>query len=1216
MHPRNGNPFSQRQEEQNEDRWRRRETIGERVRRRAEEKAQREEEDERLRLEEEERLRLEEEERIRELRRVRNEQYRRNHPNLDEELGLELQRRREAGEVQKMDRETRHQMMIERRRRQNEQDRQQRRVVTNPPNEETEETEEVQPAPTVENQPLPEVENQTLPEVELNQESSESLVAPGRIESFEDANAWFRINCPELILERVNYNRDAGFLLRGFRTAARNYTTTQMLRTLRAFGENMDDGRMEIIITMYNDDRDGEPDYGRDTRTLTYTLRGLMADDVMDDLDEDMVRLDAFWSLYQDNVYNNGGRFTLPPLAKIQSIVIVAGQIAHERNTTDAGLFLFYLKPEFSIFKEVVKRYQLYTQEEFTINENCFIHACRLSGLFTNEEVEGMKIKIMNQFVSKKTLNLLSSLYGFKIIITKNKSSNKKCHEEIGRGERVLNLFLWKSSDSNHYFLNEDTKITSFCVRNYNEIKNSIQIDDLNSVRYLVRKTSQGFQRNNNSATMSSFKLLEELLKIDALIPVKGYHLISKFLSLGINKEITVPNLTEFESREIKPKEKKPKVYTLFFADFECFTKGIHTPFCCCCVGNEKTSPIKTFYGLDCVNQLLNYLKNFKNPCCYFHNLGYDGRMLAKHGAIKIIKKGNKIYSLTLIYGEKKILFKDSLALIPTSISKFNEFFSLNKNFEKEIFPYNYYNEDTYLIGDVENCWQNEAPEWENEKIIKFKENIEKLGLTLNGGKFKTKEYCIYYCKRDVEILKEGFNVFRTMTKTNLNIDIIDYLSLSSLAYGYFSQEAFSDRNIYEYTGMTREYIRSSVMGGRNMTGENLKWKVEEDIVDFDACSLYPSAMARLYLPEGKPIKMTVDVHELLPHLMEEQQIFPTAEKYISAFVVRIEILKINKPRKMPIVMVKTKQINSYKNLPCCMTVDNIYLEDLIKYQEIEFRFIDGIYWEGNKNIDLSETIKKVYNIRKEMKARKDVNEIIYKLIMNSAYGKTIQKCPTEEVKFVRKLDRFKPYWSRNYYKIKKCELIGEEFWMVEEDIGLDNYYAPVMVGCLILSMSKRIMNELIYLCEDNEISVFYQDTDSIHILKKDLPDLEELYNSFYNRELIGGNVGQFHSDFPTVNGKESWARRSIFLGKKAYLDILTNEDKEEQCHIRLKGIPEAVIRGKAEESYGGDIEALYEDLFDGKTVEFDLNRYGPHFKINPNMTIESFKEFKRNIKF
>lgn len=41
------------------------------------------------------------------------------------------------------------------------------------------------------------------------------------------------------------------------------------------------------------------------------------------------------------------------------------------------------------------------------------------------------------------------------------------------------------------------------------------------------------------------------------------------------------------------------------------------------------------------------------------------------------------------------------------------------------------------------------------------------------------------------------------------------------------------------------------------MTAMNAKWKVEDKISDFDAVSLYPSAMNRLYYPSGEAKVLT-----------------------------------------------------------------------------------------------------------------------------------------------------------------------------------------------------------------------------------------------------------------------------------------------------------------------------------------------------------------------
>jgi hypothetical protein len=47
--------------------------------------------------------------------------------------------------------------------------------------------------------------------------------------------------------------------------------------------------------------------------------------------------------------------------------------------------------------------------------------------------------------------------------------------------------------------------------------------------------------------------------------------------------------------------------------------------------------------------------------------------------------------------------------------------------------------------------------------------------------------------------------------------------------------------------------MAKAIHGGRVMCAWNQKYDIEENISDFDAVSLYPSAMARLYCVEGMP---------------------------------------------------------------------------------------------------------------------------------------------------------------------------------------------------------------------------------------------------------------------------------------------------------------------------------------------------------------------------
>lgn len=81
-------------------------------------------------------------------------------------------------------------------------------------------------------------------------------------------------------------------------------------------------------------------------------------------------------------------------------------------------------------------------------------------------------------------------------------------------------------------------------------------------------------------------------------------------------------------------------------------------------------------------------------------------------------------------------------------------------------------------------------------------------------------------------------------------------------------------------------------------------------------------------------------------------------------------------------------------------------------------------------------------------------------------------------------------------------------------------------------------------LAEDMKMKIFYQDTDSMHLINRDIPNLAKEFLLKYQRELIGKSLGQFHSDFESdLLGKEKQIYSTMFiaLGKKCYIDQLEN---------------------------------------------------------------------------
>ena len=160
-------------------------------------------------------------------------------------------------------------------------------------------------------------------------------------------------------------------------------------------------------------------------------------------------------------------------------------------------------------------------------------------------------------------------------------------------------------------------------------------------------------------------------------------------------------------------------------------------------------------------------------------------------------------------------------------------------------------------------------------------------------------------------------------------------------------------------------------------------------------------------------------------------------------------------------------------------------------------------------------------------------------------------------------------------------------------------------------------MNRVMSTAEQNGIDIYYTDTDSVHVREIDVPRIAEVFKKKYGKELIGKKMTQFHCDFDSFNGAVGsvHSRKLIALGKKSYLDILVDEKGNEGYHIRLKGIPKQVILNKAKRM-GITIEQLYEKLYDGEEITFNLLDGANCFRKSSSYQQVNLPVFERRIKF
>jgi len=630
---------------------------------------------------------------------------------------------------------------------------------------------------------------------------------------------------------------------------------------------------------------------------------------------------------------------------------------------------------------------------------------------------------------------------------------------------------------------------------------------------------------------------------------------------------------------------------------------------------NKAIEDVKTTENLKTITQARLRFKKYVKTI----NTAYGKMVEYQNGNIPMSEKDYYV-----------IKIRDSLKILKGSLKSLPETLSIKGLSKKEAINYNYYtveNMNKYNRISVED-YQTGMNKGDVEKF----QSILKASLSRNNpydyrshpedsdtlrGWFNPALYYSEYLIYDVKVLDKCLKRYRemiydmtinqqlqklvaeageTLSGDNEGIDVCSILTTASLAHTMVGISGCYE-GLVGVKRTLREYIQQSVKGGRvYVNPQYASDPVVDDIQDFDGVSQYPSAMVRMCrdygLPQGKVYEAPADW---------KYEDYQSSE--VSWYVCTIKITKIGKRIQIPCISVKNKNICEYVNdlpegKPIITGVNKIDLEDYIKYQHIDFEILSGVFWKASNGVNrkLGLLMERFHEWRKTAKAENnDSLSSIIKDVMNTTFGKTIaKKCNTQTV-FKRKKDTDEFYLSK-FGLIESAEPILDVNSSVSQTKfkvkNIDDSLTLNFVGSMCLSMAKRMSNEVFNIADDLNIPIFYTDTDSCHLLGRDIPRLEAEYKSRFGKDLVDDNkLGCFHSDFkltyklfdkdgkPALNeyGNQKVKKckdvRSLFfcsMGSKVYLDILEGIDgdgkKRFGIHFKCKGITQDGIDYKIKE--------------------------------------------------
>ena len=795
-----------------------------------------------------------------------------------------------------------------------------------------------------------------------------------------------------------------------------------------------------------------------------------------------------------------------------------------------------------------------------------------------------------------------------------------------GIGGDVIKIALFQ----NHYFLFEETKYSPLTIKQYETMKDIEGFSEITAIKKI--KNAQYYIRGGQK--INSLNMVVELYKQNYFKKLD----MTVFDQCNSHKEIKnhiyLENISE-EQDQITPSEKDPSnLPDLYFADTETYVcEGSHKLQLIGVVSEENDDvlimdiedpkyktreyigdkplcgfPKPLIPGEQLVEHFLNVVtkRGDNDAIVWFHNLKYDYNILERYFkglSSKVTTKG-QLYSVVIIHQKRRVELRDSYKLIPEPLSNFSKIMDLDPKYSKsEAVAYNYYTPENH----GRRCGVKEYMSFlsRSERAIFMTKifNKEITTYSVFTKTFDPMEYYKEYLILDCIVLKKGLLKFDKLIQSEItgDIGIRNCLTISGLSNKYMSNSG-AYKDIYSIKGNLRKYLGEAVYGGRVCVNhKHIKKVINKRMGDLDGVGLYSSSIVRVCeeigLPKGKGKRIPDCEITGLSDLSTSQ-----FYKKMTYACLTVRITEVNKPRDMPMIAYKNKDKGSTEYLnsppPETIVIDNITLEDYIEFHHIKYEVLDGVYWDEGGDGLMGDLIQNLVDTRAKYKKSNPALSNILKLMCNSAYGKTMLKASKTQTliksnsrwekrnnKWIEKQQTsMESFVYNNFSTITSCRRINDSCYEIEK-LTSDQSYNMAHIGCMILSMSKRIMNEVFEIANMLGITLYYSDTDSIHVEIEHIESLKKAFFEKYGRTLEGKNLGQFHVDFSLKDAEdEIFGTTSIFLGRKAYLDILESKDKKgitiTGYHARLKGITKEGINFEAKK---------YEESIDSylKSIEF-----------------------------
>ena len=446
------------------------------------------------------------------------------------------------------------------------------------------------------------------------------------------------------------------------------------------------------------------------------------------------------------------------------------------------------------------------------------------------------------------------------------------------------------------------------------------------------------------------------------------------------------------------------------------------------------------------------------------------------------------------------------------------------------------------------------------------------------------KDEVLPYLKSDVMSLKELTEAYVDTCESDYIASPTKYVTLSSYAENVWKSHIDSDDCIIEVPDMEKQdFIRQSVYGGRTYPcRRHFQSSHYQTIKDNETDTVKCEQIYREMLKSGDYI-FNGDINSQYPACMAGCELMGT--KYPSGFskwiiddadkckfifdkgkklgIYEISFICPNKKLRHPILprkkyIQRKNGSKSFVGVEWSLTdgigvYNTVDIQNAIKFG-YQIKFLGrALVWK-TKSSDIFDTyIHTVYN--NKVNATKNKNKVkraIAKLMMNSLYGKTLQRPMDKTDVLVKRIEDVEKFLVGHV--LTDWEIVENEDGIVDHMLlsgdkinPLKIAKKPVHLGSFVLGYSRRLWLKFLEGIDptiETQITT-YLDTDSLHILGKHFKILKQ--KGMIDNEKLGFLSNDCDNGALIIN--------EVNLSPKCYMYECLDRDGKVYCVMKSKGI-------------------------------------------------------------